>query len=83
MKQKYVLSRKNLPVKYPVSFMIAVYVLIRDWNIPEWLWGVLGLLALLLIISTAITQYYENEVVLFDNDTDDEKHLSSKKDIKL
>ena len=68
MKQKYVLSRKNLPTNYPVSFMIAMYLLLRDFNIPEWLWGVLGLLAALLIISTAVNRYYENDVVLFDED---------------
>ena len=82
MKQKYVLSRKNLPTNYPVSFMIAVYLLLRDFNIPEWLWGVLGLLAVLLIISTAVNRHYEKEVMLFDNDSKDEKHLNSGSGLK-
>jgi len=85
MKQKYVLSRKNIPTNYPVSFMIAVYLLLRDFNIPEWLWGVLGLLAVLLIISTAVNRHYENEVVLFDEDKpiiNPESGLKYKSDFK-
>lgn len=44
MKNNAVISRKNLPVKFPVSSTVIAFLLLDKFNAAGWVWGAFGVL---------------------------------------
>lgn len=63
---KKVISRKNLPNKMPVTFTIVCFLAMDYWGAPQWLFGAIGLLVLLLWIGFFYSLVNNDEVDLFD-----------------
>ena len=55
MKDNKVISRKRMPVKFPVLLTLNVVLAMDYWQAPQWLWGVmLTFIALLWVGAVAI-----------------------------
>jgi hypothetical protein len=64
MGKRNVLSRKNLPTRLPLLLSIVLWLVMDRLNSPQWLYGALGAVMLLVWIA-AIHQFFtEKETVL-------------------
>ena len=73
-KSKNVISRKNLPVKSPITAIILYLFLMDYYNAPGWAWGAVGLLFLVMIIVWLIELLNEKHIDIFsDNEITSEK----------
>ena len=70
MKKRNVIKSSNLRLRSPVMSGLIIYMALDKWNAPEWLWGVLGLLVLMWIITFIIDMFNTTEIDLFADDKD-------------
>jgi hypothetical protein len=62
---KNVISRKNLPTNMGFGRYIAVYLLMQHLGSPDWLYGVMGTLAVIIIIIDTKHLMANEEVDIF------------------
>lgn len=60
-----VIAHKNLPSRAPVSFSIMVFLALEHWHAPEWLYGAVGFIVVLMWISYFIIKYRETDIDIF------------------
>jgi hypothetical protein len=65
MKKRKVISHKNLPAKLPTVLTFMVYILLDKFNAPQWLWGGLGAVMLVLWVATIAARQYEEDTDIF------------------
>ena len=79
MKKTTVLSPENLPTRFPIAWTLVYVFALDKWNAPQWLWGAVGLLILLMWIG-AITQKIKEKRIDIFKDSDPKvnsfKHIS-------
>ncbi len=68
MKKHKVIKLANLPPRFPIYGLLVVYLCMDKWHAPEWLWGVYGFTAGLLIIAWGYAIWTAEEIDIFKND---------------
>lgn len=68
MKKRNVISNKNLFPESPVISALVFYLCFTKWNAPEWLYGVVGLMYFLWLVSWIIDLFSIKGVDIFDNE---------------
>jgi hypothetical protein len=68
MKNRKVISPKNLPSRLPIVLTFMLYIILDKFNAPQWLWGGLGSIIVALWILIIIARYHEEEVDLLNKD---------------
>lgn len=66
MKKQKVISRKNLPSRFPLLFFLVLYLCLDKWNVPQWVWGVAGTFSFLLIVAYIWMLFQEEQTDIFD-----------------
>ena len=66
MKNKQKISVSNLPTRIPIFQAIVIYLLLDNLNAPDWIYGALGFMWLMLIIVAIIAKIKEEEIDIFD-----------------
>lgn len=61
MKKRKVISLNNLPVKLPLFQTLVTALALDYWNAPQWLWGALGLLFLVVWIYAIVARVNQEE----------------------
>lgn len=46
-----VINYKNLPARIPLTTLIVWYLVLDKWGVPGWLWGVMGMVAVIVVIA--------------------------------
>ena len=58
---------KNTPSKAPITFSLVLYLCMDKWNAPEWLWGVVGVIMIIIWIVILIDIYNDVRIDLFED----------------
>lgn len=66
MKEVKVISNKNLQSRLPLLSTLVTILALDYWKAPEWLWGCLGLLFLLMWITSIVRLVNEESVDVFE-----------------
>ncbi|MGQ7868712.1 hypothetical protein [Sunxiuqinia sp. sy24] len=61
MKKRKVISLNNLPVKLPLFQTLVTWIALDYWNAPQWLYGALGLLFLVVWIYAIVARVNQEE----------------------
>lgn len=59
-----VLSRKQLPTRYPVLQTLILYFILDRYHAQGWVWGAVGLLAVLIWAACIHRGWTEKEIEL-------------------
>lgn len=62
-----VISRKNLPSQSPLPGTALWTTVLHYWNAPQWLWGAMGLIFLLVWIRWVILIIKEKPVDILED----------------
>lgn len=83
MNFKQVISHRNLPRRAPVSFTLLAATSCKAFDAPEWAWGAVGLLVLLLwiVYIAKVALEKEIEVNLFREKQEDKMNGEVKMDL--
>lgn len=57
-----VISAKYLPSKLPVVGTIAWGLLLKEWHVSQWVWGVFATLAIIVWIAVSIAWWQDEQV---------------------
>lgn len=76
MKTKYVISKNNIPRKLPVFAALTSYLALEHFNAPEWLYGAVGFLFLLIFIGAIHGIVVQEEVEIFPATEEEKKEES-------
>lgn len=60
------ISRKNLPARLPIVHTALAILLLDYYDAPQWLYGVIGCILVMLWIAAIYTKSKEKEVDLFE-----------------
>ena len=60
-KTKKVISTKNLPRKMPLHLTLTLWLVVKVFNAPEWIWGALGLLLVIAWVGWVHTVVNDKE----------------------
>ena len=63
---KKVISSSNLPAKYPLFQALTSWIALEHWNAPQWLFGAVGLIFILLFLNAIGHNLIDEDVDLFD-----------------
>ena len=66
MKKKKVVATGNLPTRHPFVLGLLAWLALDHWHAPQWAYGAVGLLWLLLLITWIIAWSNEIETDIFD-----------------
>ena len=66
MNTKKVISRKNLPTISPIMGTVVYATALHYWNAPEWLWGSLGLIMIIIWIGWAVNLYNQESIDIME-----------------
>lgn len=64
---KFVISRRNLPTKLPLTQSIVIAIAIDYYKAPEWFCGVVITLYVIIWIACIIDFFREKDIIVFDN----------------
>lgn len=78
MKKRITIS--NTGIKLPLTRTLIAYLCLDKWNAPEWLWGVIGVLYLLIWIIAIIDFWNKEQIDLFEGRDIEEVKKYFKKD---
>lgn len=68
MKKRYkVFKVKNIPTRPPITFTLLVYLVMKDLNVKDIVWGIVGTLVFFLWVFAINRQAREEEIDLFDD----------------
>lgn len=73
MKKRKVLNGNNLPSRLPIPGTALWITVLHYWKAPEWLWGVFGIVFLILWGWAIYATCTEERIDLLNNDPKDEK----------
>ena len=76
MKKRNVIKSSNLRARSPILVGLVFYLSLDKWNAPEWLYGALGLLVLIWLITYIKDLADTTEIDLFADDKDINKKKS-------
>jgi hypothetical protein len=65
--KKKVISTKNMPVRFPLITMAVIYLYLDKYNAPQWLYGVVITLAVLVAITFFYAKYQEESVDILED----------------
>lgn len=68
MKKKKVIDRNELPARYPVVTTIVAFLALDYWKAPQWVWGAVGVLFLIIWIACIIAIYNQEEIEILPKD---------------
>ena len=77
MSKRIVISGNNLPIKFPLTFTLVLYLCLDKWAAPEWLWGIAITIMTILWAVIWGLQKKEDRIDLFQKD-DDETQVDQK-----
>ena len=76
MKARKVISSKNLGTYSPIHKGLLWYLCLDYFNAPQWLYGVAGVLFVMLLINWIYGIYVNEKVDIFNNDACKPVHKS-------
>lgn len=56
---------KNVPSRLPISLTLCIYLCMDKWNAPEWLYGVMAVLGIIVWIVIAIDIWNDVRIDIF------------------
>lgn len=65
MGNKKVISRKNLPTKPPTIATVVAILALDYWNAPQWLWGALGVVFVIIWVAWIVQMFQEKQFDIF------------------
>lgn len=65
MKRIKVVNNKNLPSRIPVTGGFMWFLMLERLNAPTWLFGVIGTLYFLLLITSIVGKFMEDQTDIF------------------
>lgn len=68
-----VIAGKNLPMKPPIVWSIVLWLLLDRLDTPDFVWGMCGMIAILVWIAWIVYALHREEVDLFTATQKDEK----------
>jgi len=68
MKELKVLKRNNMPTRLPLWQSVTCLLALEHWNASEWVYGVMGLLFLLIWVASIVMLVKEKQIDLLEND---------------
>jgi len=68
MKKRNVISSENLLPKSPIIPALVFYLCFDKWHAPEWLYGVVGFIYLIWLITWIIDLFNVKNVDIFDKE---------------
>ena len=71
LKERKVFKEHDLPTRFPLWEPITCWLALDHWNAPQWLYGSMGLIFLILWLI-AIKNFSNQESVEFLNDDDED-----------
>ena len=69
MKKRKVISNNNLRIRNPLWVMAILYLLFDKWDVPQWVYGAIGVLLLFWLIVFLIDWFNTTNVDIFKEDT--------------
>ncbi len=70
MQKQNVISYKNIPTKCPTITTIVIYLMLKHFNAPEWIWGISGALLAIKWIDFIVSFFREKPIDIFQNKED-------------
>lgn len=67
MKHRKVIKRSNFPTRLPVISTAIIYLLLKECNAPDWLWGAVGAIMLIIWVTSFWFLIIEEDVDIFSN----------------
>ena len=67
MKKRNVIKRENIGSRSPIVVGLVFYLALDKWNAPEWVWGFVGLIFLLLLVNFIADKFNTTEVDIFSD----------------
>lgn len=64
-KQNKTIAWRNLPTRAPLFQTCTAYLLMKEQHAPEWCWGVVGAIAVIVWISSIYSAFTEEKVDIF------------------
>ena len=62
MKEKKVISSKNLPTRSPILSTLVYVLALSYWNAPQWVWGAIGVLLLIIWVTWIASWFLEEDI---------------------
>lgn len=68
MKERKTIATKNLPTRIPLLSFVVIYLLLDKFNAPGYVYGIVGTLAVIILIALIYGMCTEQEVDIFKED---------------
>jgi len=82
MKKRKVISNNNLRIRNPLWVMAILYLLFDKWDVPQWVYGAVGLLLLLWLIVFLVDWFNTTNVDIFKENTEGSNKLKRESSFK-